>query len=120
MSHSKGLKNDVTEAINGFKSHKAFYSFTDSFYICKLDYQILYTQGLTGRELFESKNDNGVAGRKYGLSLAPKIKNCIVNDENGVISQKTPLIGYDQITAELVLKIFLNRKEVLLSVIYLS
>ena len=50
--------------------------------------EILKTRGLIGKELFQSKNDDGNSGILYGLFLAPKIKYCTVIDENDVLSQK--------------------------------
>ena len=32
----------------------------------------------------------------YGLILAPEVKNCIVIDKNGILSQKTIFRKYDQ------------------------
>ena len=46
------------------------------------------------------------------MFLAPKIKYCIVIDENGMISQKTTFKGYDQSTVGLNSKEFLDLERV--------
>ena len=60
------------------------------------------------KNLYQSKNDYGNRGILYGLFLAPKIKNCIVVDENGILSQKTAFKGYDQNMVGLIFKGFLD------------
>ena len=88
LSHSKRLMNDVISALDGFKNNKIYYEDTDSIYIHNDDYEVLKTKGLIGKDLYQSKNDYGKGGILYGLFLAPKIKYCIVIDENGILSQK--------------------------------
>ena len=97
LSHSKRLMNDVILALDGFKIKTIYYGDTDGVYIHKNDYNLLIEKGLVGRDLFQSKNDyDENAGIVYGLFLAPKVKNCIVIDENGIISQKTTFKGFNQ------------------------
>ena len=89
LSHTKRLMNDVILTLDGFKNNKIYYGDTDSVYIHKNDYNISDENGLIGKNLWQSKNDYGDnAGIIYGLFLAPKVKYCIVIDENGVLSQK--------------------------------
>ena len=88
LSHSKRLMNNVIFALNGFKNNKIYYGDTDSIFIHNDDYEILKTKGLIGKHLYQSKNDYGKGGILYGLFLAPKIKYCIIFDENGILSQK--------------------------------
>ena len=59
----------------------------DSIYIHNNDYEILKTKGLVGKNLYQSKNDYGKGVFLYGLLLAPKIKYCIVINENGILSK---------------------------------
>ena len=108
LSHSKRLMNDVILALDGFKNHKIYYGDTDSVYIHNNDYEILKTKGLNGKDLYQSKNDYGTGGILFGLFLAPKIKYCIVIDENGILSQKTTFKGYDQNMVRLNFKDFLD------------
>ena len=97
LSNSKRLMNDVIEALDGLKNNKIYYGDTESVYIYKDDYNILKDKGLVGKDLFQSNNDYGDdAGIVYGLVLAPKVKYCIVINENGVLSQKTTFKGFNQ------------------------
>ena len=96
LSHSIRLMNDVILALDGFKNNKIYYGDTDSIYIHNDDYEILKTKVLIGKNLYQLKNDYGKGGILFGLFLAPKIKYCIVIDENGILSQKTNFKGYDQ------------------------
>ena len=88
LSYSKRLMNDVIIALDGFKIYKIFYSDTDSVYIHKNYYNILKEKKLIGKNLFQSKNDYGDAGIVYGLFLAPKIKFCILIDDDGLLQKK--------------------------------
>ena len=77
-------------AQDGFKNNKIYNRGTDSIYIHKNNYGILGNKGFVGKNLFHSKNDYGNStGIVYGLFLAPKVKYCIVIDENGGLAQKT-------------------------------
>ena len=97
LSHSKRLMNNVILTLDGFKNNKIYYGDTDSVYIHKNDYNILDRNGLIGKKFRQSKNDYGDnAGIIYGLFLAPKVKYCIVIDENGILSQKTTFKGFSQ------------------------
>ena len=96
LSHSKRLMNDVILALDGSKINKTYYGDTGSLYIHNDDYEIIKRIGLIQKGLYQSKNDFGNGRTFYGLFLAPKIKYCIVIDENGVLSQKTTFKGYDQ------------------------
>ena len=64
-------------------------------------YEILKTKSLIGKDLHQSKKDYSMVGNLDVLMLAPKIKYCIVIDENGKLSQKTTLRGFDQNMATL-------------------
>ena len=109
LSHSKRLMNDVILALDGFKNNKIYYGDTDSVYIHKNDYNMLIEKGLVGKDLFQSKNDYGEnAGIVYGLFLAPKVKYCIVIDENGILSQKTTFKGFNQNINNITFKDFLD------------
>ena len=109
LSHSKRLMNDVILTLDGFKNNKIYYGDTDSVYIHKNDYNILDENGLIGQGLWQSKNDYGDnAGIIYGLFLAPKVKYCIVIDENGVFSQKTTFKGFNQNINDITFKGFLD------------
>ena len=97
LSHSKRLLNDVILALDGFKIKTIYYGHTDGVYMHKNDYNLLIEKGLVGKDLFQSKNDYGEnAGIVYGLFLAPKFKNCIVIEENGILSQKATFKGFNQ------------------------
>ena len=106
ISHSKSLINDVILAFDGFKTKKIYYGNYDGMYIHSYDYEILKTKSLIGKNLYQSKNDNGNGGILYGLILAPKNKYCIIIEENGIISQKTTFEGYDQNMVGLNFKFF--------------
>ena len=97
LSHSKRIMNDVILTIDGFKNNNIYYGDTDSIYIHNDDYNKLKEHGLIGKNLGQSKNDYSEgAGIIFGLFLAPKIKYCIVLDENGILSQNTTFKGYNQ------------------------
>ena len=98
LSHWKRLMNDVILASDSFKNSRIYHGDTDSIYIQKYHYYILKNKGLVGKNLFQSKNDYGNgAGIVYGLFFAPKVKYCIIIDENGVLAQKTTFKGFNQI-----------------------
>ena len=73
---------------DGFKNHEKYSSDTDSVYIHKNDYEALKEQNLIGKDLYQSENDCGDAGFVYALFMRPKIKYCIVIDDNGLLWQK--------------------------------
>ena len=108
LSHSKILMNDVILALGGFEKYKIYYGDTGSKYMHNNDYEILNTKGIFGKNIHQSKIDYGKGGILYLLFLAPKIKYCIVNDENGILSQKTTFKGYDQYMVELNLRDFFD------------
>ena len=104
--------NDVLLALDGFKNNKIYYGDTDCVYIHKNDYNIIIEKGLVGKDLFQSKNDYGEnAGIVYGLFLAPKVKYCIVIDENGILSQKTTFKGFNQNINNITFKDFLDLEQ---------
>ena len=112
LSHSKRLMNDVILALDGFRNNKIYYVDTDSVYIHKNDYNMLIEKGLVGKDLFQCKNDYGEnAGIVYGLFLAPKVKYCIIIDENGVLNRKTTFKGYNQNIKNITFKDFLNLEQ---------
>ena len=47
----------------------------------------------------------------YGLFLAPKVKYCIIIDENGVLNQKTTFKGYNQNIKNITFKDFLDLEQ---------
>ena len=101
--------NDAILNLDGFTNNKIYYGDTDSLYIHKNDYNILKEKGLIGKDLWQSKNDYGDnAGIIYGLFLAPKVKHCIIIDENGVLSQKSTFKGFNQNINKITFKDFLN------------
>ena len=75
-------------AIDGFRKNKIHYKDTDSVYIDKSEYELLQTKSFIGKDLDQSKNVYRKGGILYGLFLAPKVKYCIVIDENCILSQK--------------------------------
>ena len=112
LSHSKRLMNDVILALDGFKNNKIYYGDTDSVYIHKNDYNMLIDKGLVVKDLFQSKNyygENG--GIVYGLFLPPKVKYCIVIDENGILSQKATFKGFNQNINNITFKDFLDLEQ---------
>ena len=112
LSLSKRLMNDVILALDGFKNNKIYYGDTDSVYIHKNDYNMLIEKELVGKDLFQLKNDYGEnAGIVYGLFLAPKVKYCIVIDENGILSQKTTFKGFNQNINNVSFKDFLDLEQ---------
>ena len=67
---------------------------------------------MVGKDLFQSKDDYGESpGIVYGLFLAPKVKYCIVIDENGILSQKTTFKGFNQDIRNITFKDFLNLEQ---------
>ena len=67
---------------------------------------------MIGKEVGQSKsNYDDNAGIVYGLFLDSKIKNCVVINEFGVLSQKTDFRGCKQI-ARVVFKDFLDLEKV--------
>ena len=66
------------------------------------------TKCLIVKNLYQSENEYGKGGILYGLFLASNIKNCIVIDESGILSQKTTFKGFDQNMVGLNFKNFLD------------
>ena len=67
---------------------------------------------MVGKDLFKSKNDYGEnAGIVYGLFLAPKVKYCIVIEQNGILSQKTTFKGFNQNIKTITFKDFLDLEQ---------
>ena len=91
LSRSKSLMNDVILALDGFQNINIYNRDTDNVYIHHNDYEIIRTKGLIRNNLYQSKNDYGQRAVLFGLFLAPKNKDCIVIDANGVLSQKKRL-----------------------------
>ena len=50
--------------------------------------------GFVGDELGKGKNDYGNGGIIYGLFLAPKIKYCLVLDDDYMLKEKKTFKGY--------------------------
>ena len=112
LSHSNRLINDVILGLDGFKNNKIYYGDKDSVYIHKNDYNMLIEKGLISKGLFQSKNDYGEnAGLVYGLFSAPKVKYCIVIDENCILFQKTTFKGFNQNINNLFLKDVLDLEQ---------
>ena len=96
LLHSKRLLNEVRSSLDGFKNKETYYIDTDSLYIHNDEYETSKTKRLIGKNLNQSINDYGRVGIVYGIFFAPKVENCFVIDENGIISQKTTFRGYNQ------------------------
>ena len=108
ISHSKRLMNDVVIALDGYKNYNKNYSDTDSKYIHKNHYDIVKGQRLLGKDILQSKNNYWNAGILDGLFLAPKIKYCIVINDNGLLQQKISFTGCDREISQVGFKDFLN------------
>ena len=91
----------------GLKTKKKYYSDTDAVYFHKSDNNTLKEKSLVGKDLFQSKNNYGYAGIVSGLFLAPKIKYCIVIDDNGLLQQKVTFKGRDREISKIGFKDFL-------------
>ena len=72
LSHSKRIKNDVILAIDGFINKKIYYTDTYSVYIHNNDYEILKTNLLFGRNLYQSKDHYGKGGILYDFIFSSK------------------------------------------------
>ena len=60
---------------NGFYNNSIYYGDTDSLYIEKKYWDVLYKANLVEEELCQGKNDYKTGGIFYGLLSAPKIEN---------------------------------------------
>ena len=87
LSNSKRFMNNFIREINGFYNNSIYYGDTDSLYIEKNYWDVLFKANLVGKILCQGKNDYETVGIFYGLFLAPKIKYCLTISEFGVIQQ---------------------------------
>ena len=92
LSNSKRTMNNFIHAINGFYTNDVYYTDTDSLYIENKHWDKLEKAGLVGKNLLQGKNDYKDGGIFYGLFLAPKIKNCLIINRYGDISEKKRLL----------------------------
>ena len=76
LSYSKRIINIFIREINCFYNNSIYYADTDSLYIEKKYWDVLDKANLFGEELCEGKSDYETGGIFYGLSLAPKTKDC--------------------------------------------
>ena len=88
--------NKVFREIDGFYSINIYYGDTDSGYIHKKHWSNLVEKGFVGKSLGQGKNDYGNSGIFYAWFLAPKIKNCLVIDDFGIISAKRTFKRYSE------------------------
>ena len=72
----------------------SFFTDTDSIYISSELFEKLEQDGFVGDELGKGKNDYGNGGIIYGLFLAPKIKYCLVLNNDYMIEEKKTFKGY--------------------------
>ena len=96
LSLSKRPMNDVIRQIGGFYNNSNYYTDTDSLYIHKNYWSSLVDNGFTGKSLGLGKSDYGNSGIFFAWFLAPKIKNCLVTDDFGVITAKRTFTGYSE------------------------
>ena len=94
LSHSKRIMNNFIHSIDGFKNPRIYYTDTDSIYISSELFDKLEQDGFVGNELGKGKNDYGTGGIIYSLFLAPKIKYCIVLDDEYMLQEKKTFKGY--------------------------
>ena len=95
LSHSKRLLNEVIIQIGGFHNDTIYYGATDSMYAHKQYWSDLVDNGFVGKPLGLGKNDYGNSGIFYAWFLAPKIENCLVIEDFGVILAKRAFKGYN-------------------------
>ena len=88
--------NNVFRETDGFHTICIYYGDTDSGYIHKTHWSTLVDKGFVGKSLGLGKNDYGNSGIFYVWFLAPKIKDCLVIDDFGVISAKRFFKGYSE------------------------
>ena len=94
LSHSKRIMNNFIHSIDGFRKPYIYYTDTDSIYISSELFDKLDRDGFVGDELGKGKNDYGNGGIIYGLFLAPKIKYCLVLDDDYMLKEKKTFKGY--------------------------
>ena len=105
---------NVIIALDGFKSHKLYYSDTDGVYIHKNDFEVLKEQNLIGKDLYQSKNAYGDAGIVYASFMSAKLKYCIVIGDNGLLQQKITFKVCDREKSQIGFKVFLNMEKAII------
>ena len=96
LGHSKRLMNFVVREIGGFYNNKVNYTDTDSAYIHENHWSTLVDSGSVGDGVGMGENDYVDSCIFYAWFLAPKIKYCLVINDQGVISAKQTFIGYSE------------------------
>ena len=96
LSHSKRLMNNFIHSIDGFRKPLIYYTDTDSIYISSELFDKLDQDSFVGDELGKGKNDYGNGGIICGLFLAPKIKYCLILNDEYMIEEKKTFKGYEK------------------------
>ena len=87
LAHSRRIMNNFILSIDGFKKPEIFYTDTDSLYISNKNWNVLNKHGYVGNNLSQGKNDYGSGGIVFALFIAPKIKYCVVLNEDGILEE---------------------------------
>ena len=95
LAHSRRIMNNFILSIDGFKKPEIFYTDTDSLYISNKNWNVLNKHGYVGNNLSQGKNDYGSGGIVFALFIAPKIKYCVVLNEDGILEEKITFKGYN-------------------------
>ena len=81
MSHSKRIINNFIHSVDGFRKSSELFD--------KLDQNCF-----VGDELGKDKSDCGNGGIIYGIFLVPKIKCCLVLNNDYMLEEKKTFKGY--------------------------
>ena len=88
--------------MDGFFTNDVYYTDTDSLYIESKHWDKLNKAGLVGKNFLQGKNDYGPdSGIFYGLFIAPKIKDCLINNKYGIINEKKCFKGFTNVSENL-------------------
>ena len=101
LSNNKRIMNNFKHAIDGFYTNDIFYTGTDSLFIENKHWDKFEKAGLVGKNLLQGKNDYKDGGIFYGLFLAPKTKNCLTLNKNGVIGEHKTFKGFSNVSDNL-------------------
>ena len=88
LSKSKRIMNNFIHAIGGFFNNDVYYTDTESLYIENNQWNKLNEKNLVRKKLLRGKNDYGVGGIFYAISLAPKTKYCLTINKYGIVDEK--------------------------------
>ena len=88
--------NNFILSIDGFRKPEVYYTDTGSIYISNKNWYILKNNNYVGNDLCKCKNDYGYGGIVFGLFLVPKIKYCLVLNEQGMLEEKITFKGYNK------------------------